>query len=187
MLATQPDLELLTAILVLLWPLRVVFPGKSQRFTLRPHQMNLPQDLTLFDNTLDLSNKGIADAHCKVLVIEPRVMRSTHTLFTDERVIAVVGVVGVSRRSTTAISQHPEIELLRLSANTPPLCDSRITHPETRVQIALGDRSCITISSAYVRLRTAQPTSIASRMAHCSSWRLTCEQMRRRSIFSVRW
>ena len=40
---------------------------------------------------------------------------SSHTLFSDQGVIAIVGVVGITRRSRAAITQGAEVELCRWS------------------------------------------------------------------------
>lgn len=63
-LATQPDLELLTSILVLLRPFGVVLPGIESVSPFRlPDHVNILEDFAFLDNALDLSDQSVAHAH----------------------------------------------------------------------------------------------------------------------------
>lgn len=75
MIAPEPDLQLLSAVLVLLRPSGIVFF----------------HDLAVLDDALDFGNEERADAHCSVLVSSPYVERfmelergSTHFLCESE-------------------------------------------------------------------------------------------------------
>ena len=80
----------------------------------------------------------------------------SHTLFSDEGVIAVVGVVGVSCRCTATITKYSEVEFYTtVSFITQSIF--QIRYPETRARIALGDRSCAVVSSERAHLTTCNP------------------------------
>ena len=78
---------------------------------LRPGK--LLHNLTLLDDTLDLSNKERADTHCTLLACLPMyvALLCQRTLFADQGIVAVVGIVRITRRSTAAIAEGSEIKL----------------------------------------------------------------------------
>jgi hypothetical protein len=53
LLVAQSDLQLLTSVLVLLWPFRVI----------------LLHDLAVFDDSLDLGDHERADTHCRAVSV----------------------------------------------------------------------------------------------------------------------
>jgi hypothetical protein len=62
---TEPDLQLLPAILVLLRPFAIVFPipeSATPRMTLEGYRLH---DLAVLDDSLDLRDHQRANAHCR--------------------------------------------------------------------------------------------------------------------------
>ena len=95
MLISQPDLELLPAVSVLLRPFRVVFL----------------HNLAIFDDALDLRDHEGADTHCALSDMGMNSMiLFRRTLLPDQRVVSVIGVVRVTRRGTPAIAQGSKVE-----------------------------------------------------------------------------
>ena len=75
------------------------------------------------------------------------------TLFPDEGVVAVVGVVCITGRCAAAISQNTKVEFcsgVRYSGRFLILHDFNVTDPRTRVRTDPGDRSCAHVSYKHV-------------------------------------
>ena len=113
MLTPHPYLQFLPAVLVLLWPFRVVFSvyilSVSTIHASSPpdagfgSDADLLQDLAIFDDAFDLLDHEGGDTHCQAVSAAlhkertfGRGGRGAHTLFPDQGVVAVVGVVGVA-------------------------------------------------------------------------------------------
>lgn len=69
-----------------------------------------------------------------------------HTLFADQRVVAVVGVVGITRRSRPAITQGAEIELLNMISESRGFAHRQERYLETHVRIYRSGLSCDDVS-----------------------------------------
>ncbi len=80
-------------------------------------QLAVLQNLAFLDNPLDLVNDQRADKHChhpRVLVdrrVRVSELSGSRTLFPNEAVVSVVGVVGIAGGSAAAVTDHAEIEL----------------------------------------------------------------------------
>lgn len=75
MLVAYPDLQFLSAVLVLLWPLGVVFPiwqSVHRRDCIEVERPSL-DNLAVLDDALDLVNHQRANAHCTS--VQHRVVR----------------------------------------------------------------------------------------------------------------
>jgi len=114
-LATQPNFQFLAAVLVLLGPLGIVFSvhGRQRYDVASLARAALLQDIALFDNALDLGNKGIADAHCLGQHTVAGAMARLLALFANQRVVAIVGIIGIARRGAAAVPEHTEVEFWR--------------------------------------------------------------------------
>jgi hypothetical protein len=117
MVVAYPDLKLLSAVLVLLGPFRVVFPARGSaidRRSVRCRDTNFVISLVLM--ILLISSMIVELTHTVPILSAPFlpcwvVDRVPRTLFADQTVIAVVGVVGISCNCASAIANDPEVEL----------------------------------------------------------------------------
>ena len=84
------------------------------------HKLQLGQllhNLALLNDTLDLSDKERADAHCTASVglLFGVVFFCRRTLFADQGVVAVIGIVCITGRGTAAITESSEVEFYLIS------------------------------------------------------------------------
>lgn len=76
-------------------------------------RMRLLHNLALLDDTLDFGNKEGADTHCTVLACLPvcAIFLCKRTLFADQGIVAVIGVIRITCRGTAAITEGSKVEL----------------------------------------------------------------------------
>jgi len=122
------DFQLLTAILVLLRPFGVVFPGQGKLLS-RCGQL---QHCTYFKISLSftiflISANKVSLTHTNLISKASNRDFSCHTLFPDEGVVSIVGVVRISGGCAAAISEHTEIELYAILAALRPLQAGQLT------------------------------------------------------------
>lgn len=69
-------------------------------------------NLALLDDTLDLGNKQGADTHCTILACQPLfvALLCKRTLFADEGIVAVIGVIRITRRGAATIAEGSKVE-----------------------------------------------------------------------------
>ena len=87
------------------------------------------------------------------------------TLFPNERVVAVVGVVCISCRRATAISEHAKVELCYTVRPHSYSLNLDIPDLGTHDRIGLGDPSYGDISIEHVLEEEQRRTSISDKMA----------------------
>lgn len=96
MVTTDSDFQLLSSILILLRPSRIVFL----------------HNLTIFDDAFDLGDQECADRHCATTSeLVPNRKQGHHTLFANKRIVAIVGVVGISCHCASSVANDPKVEL----------------------------------------------------------------------------
>lgn len=145
----QPDLQFLSTILVLLRPFRVIFPvgGNRQsargppvdctRHTAHGHTVaNVLHDLAVLDNALDLLHHQRAHTHCSpgpsATPAHVHPGNLLLTLFADQGIIAVVGVVRVPDTGTATITQGTEVEFYASPVSDHPASPSSPSSPSGR-------------------------------------------------------
>jgi hypothetical protein len=150
-LASKTNLQLLATVLVLLGPLGVIFPvtGQYQSNANMPFSTYLRISLSLTMRLISETRASLTHTDCISRRTEREINSDTLTFFADQRVIAVVGVVGITCRRATAITEHTEIELYRTvsrcCADAPNRTDRGI-----HGRIVLGDPSCVHVSTEHV-------------------------------------
>lgn len=161
-LISQMNLKFLSSVLVLLRPLGVVFPvekKKVRRFLLLIYlgllRLALLQNLAGPNNALDLVDHQRANTHYGS-IRQHLVRRSwrargiqlvgIHTLFADQAIVSVVGVVGITRNCAAAVSYGLEIEFYQPHRSARKSQGSWMRHGkpnrETHARIAQSDPSC---------------------------------------------
>ena len=177
------DLQLLLAVLVLGRPFRIVLPNlvsaADSRMVLDWYP--LLHDLARFDDPLDLVNHQRADAHCWSAVSRLGIVRASEvalgldrrTLFPDETVIAIVGVVGISGCGAPSVSYDAKVEFCRPNIVSFGLRTSmernRSPYQGTHGRTCRSGQSCRNRQKVSPDHRAGIRTSSGGRMVRC--WR----------------
>lgn len=105
------------------------------------NQVNALQDFAVLDDPPKFIDNGVADAHYN---LESALVQGSDmvilTLFANQRVVAVVGVVRISRRRATAVAQHAKVKLYDNQNKSVP-STSTVTNLETRGRTGLDGQS----------------------------------------------
>ena len=72
----------------------------------------LLHNLALLDDTLDLGNKQGADTHCTILACPSLfvALLCERTLFADKGIVAVIGVIRITRGGAATIAEGSKVE-----------------------------------------------------------------------------
>ena len=112
MIISQPDFEFLPAILVLLWPFAVIFPEPRCQHI----RVLIKETMTNFIISLSLIIRFISEIRRELTHTERLRLRSRSkdrvilTLFADQTVIAIIGIIGISHRSASTIIKGSEVK-----------------------------------------------------------------------------
>ena len=182
-LAAQADFQLLLAVLVLGRPFRIVLPNLVSAAGPRTvlNWDPLLHDLARFDDPLDLVNHQRADAHCWGAVSRQGIVKASEvalgldqrTLFPDEAVIAIVGVVGISGCGAPSVSYDTKVEFCRPNIVSFGLRTSmernRSPYQGTHGRTCRSGQSCRNRQKASSDHLAGIRTSSGGRMVRC--WR----------------
>jgi hypothetical protein len=106
------DLQLLAAVLVLLWPFGIVFPGRGKflgQYGLLRHSTYFKISLSFTIRLISANNVSLT--HTMRISNAPNMKFGLHTFFPDEGIIAIVGVVRISGGCAATVPEHAKIEL----------------------------------------------------------------------------